>query len=71
VHIKDRKSKANGGANMPFGEGDTPIREVLRLIRDNQWTIQATIEFEYKVPAGSDLMMEIARAVKYCRDALA
>lgn len=69
VHIKDRK-KGNG-PNTPFGEGDTPIIEVLRLIRDNKWPIQATIEFEYKVPAGSDRMTELARAVKYCRDALA
>ncbi len=68
VHIKDRK-KGNG-PNTPFGEGDTPITEVLRLIRDNQWPIQATIEFEYKIPAGSDRMTEIARAVKYCHDAL-
>lgn len=69
VHIKDRK--VNNGVNMRFGEGDTPIKEVLRLLRDNQWPIQATIEFEYKVPADSDRMTEIARAVKYCRDALA
>ena len=69
VHIKDRKF--NNGPNTPFGEGDTPIKEVLRLIRDNQWNIQATIEFEYKVPAGSDRLTEIARAVKYCREALA
>jgi sugar phosphate isomerase/epimerase len=69
VHVKDRK--ANEGPNMPFGEGDTPIREVLRLIRDQRWNIQATIEFEYKVPAGSDRMTEIARAIKYCRDAVA
>lgn len=68
VHIKDRK--ANNGGNVPFGEGDTPIKEVLRLLRDNRWNIQATIEFEYKVPADSDRMTEIARAVKYCRDAL-
>ena len=71
IHVKDRKSKANGGANTPFGEGDTPIKEVLRLIRDNKWPIQATIEFEYKVPADSDRMTEIAKAVKYCRAALA
>ena len=59
VHIKDRKF--NNGPNTPFGEGDTPIAEVLRLIRDNKWNIQATIEFEYKVPAGSDRMTEMAR----------
>ncbi len=68
IHIKDRKR--NNGPNAPFGEGETPIKEVLRLIRDNKWNIQATIEFEYKVPAGSDRMTEIARALKYCRDAL-
>lgn len=72
IHVKDRKAGTAGkdGPNVPFGEGDTPIVEVLRLIRDNQWNIQATIEFEYKIPAGSDRMTEIARTVKYCRDAL-
>ncbi|MFO1513675.1 MAG: sugar phosphate isomerase/epimerase [Verrucomicrobiota bacterium] len=68
VHLKDRKM--HDGHNTPFGEGDTPITEVLRLIRDNQWNMQATIEFEYKIPAGSDRMTEIARALKYCRQAL-
>ena len=69
VHLKDRKM--HNGPNTPFGEGDTPIAEVLRLIRDNKWNIQATIEFEYKIPAGSDRMTEIARAIRYCREALA
>lgn len=68
VHVKDRKMQ--NGPNTPFGEGETPIKEVLRLIRDNKWPIQATIEFEYKVPAGSDRMTELARAIRYCRDAL-
>ena len=68
VHIKDRKF--NNGPNVPFGEGDTPIKDVLRLIRDNKWPIQATIEFEYPVPAGSDRMKEIALCVEYCRKVL-
>lgn len=69
VHIKDRK--AHNGPNTPFGEGDTPIKDVLRLIRDNRWNIQATLEFEYKVPEGSTRLAEIGRALQYCRDALA
>ena len=69
VHVKDRK--LHDGPNTPFGQGDTPIMEVLRLIRDNQWNIQATIEFEYKIPSGSDRMNELARTIRYCREALA
>ncbi len=69
VHVKDRKR--NEGPNVPFGEGDTPIVEVLRMIRDNGWPMQATIEFEYPIPAGSDRMAEIAKSLKYCRDVLA
>ena len=69
VHLKDRKF--NNGPNTPFGEGDTPLAEVLRLMRDSKWNFQGTIEFEYKVPAGSDRLTELARAIKFCRDALA
>jgi sugar phosphate isomerase/epimerase len=68
VHVKDRKM--HDGPNVPFGEGDTPIVEVLRLIRDNKWPMQATIEFEYPVPAGSNRMTEMAKCVDYCRKAL-
>jgi sugar phosphate isomerase/epimerase len=68
VHLKDRKK--NNGGNTVWGEGDTPIAEVLRLIRDNKWNIQGTIEFEYKIPEGSDRMKELAKQVKFCKDAL-
>jgi sugar phosphate isomerase/epimerase len=68
LHVKDRKLK--DGPNMPFGEGDTPIKEALHLLRDNKWPIDAVIEFEYPVPEGSDRMKELARCVQYCKDAL-
>jgi sugar phosphate isomerase/epimerase len=68
VHVKDRKLK--DGPNVPFGEGDTPIKEALQAIRDNKWPIQATIEFEYPVPPGSDRMAELAKCLEYCRQAL-
>jgi sugar phosphate isomerase/epimerase len=68
IHVKDRK--LNKGPNTEFGKGDTPIKEVLRTLRDNKWPIQATIEFEYPVPPGSDRMAEIAKCVAYCKDAL-
>ena len=69
VHVKDRM--ANEGENVPYGTGDTPVKEVLRLLRDRKWTgIQATIEYEMKVPDSSDRMTEIRKCVQYCKDAL-
>ena len=68
VHVKDRKM--HDGPNTPFGQGDTPIADVLHLLRDNIWSIQATIEFEIKVPEASR-MAEIARAIQFCRNVLA
>ena len=67
VHVKD---KTLGDKNVSFGMGDTPIKETLQLIRDNKWNIQATIEFEYPVPPGSDRMLEMAKCLEYCKRAL-
>ena len=67
IHVKDRTFD---GRDVPFGTGDTPVKEVLQLIRDNKWPIQATIEFEYTVPQGSDRMAELKKCVEYCRAAL-
>ena len=68
VHVKDRKLK--NGPNVPFGQGDTPIKEVLQLMRDNKWTFQAILEFEYPVPEGSDLNTELAKCMQYCKECL-
>ena len=69
IHIKDRKK--NEGENVPYGTGDTPVKDVLQLVRDNRWTgIQATIEYEMEVPEGSDRLTEIAKCVQYCKSAL-
>ena len=45
VHLGDRRR--NNGRSAPFGEGDAPIIEVLRMIRDNKWPIVALLEFEH------------------------
>jgi sugar phosphate isomerase/epimerase len=69
LHIKDRKK--NHGANTPFGEGETPIVEVLHLLRDNKWRIPANIEYEYGDEIkGLDTIAEVRRCYEYCRKAL-
>ncbi len=70
LHLKDRKNAENGGNNVPWGQGDTPIGEVLRLLRDEAYPITAMIELEYEIPEGSDVLSEMAKCVAYCREAL-
>jgi sugar phosphate isomerase/epimerase len=69
IHLKDRKM--NNGPNTVWGQGETPIKEVLQLLKKEKYPFQATIEFEYQVPAGSTVLKEISQCVAYCRDALA
>lgn len=68
-HLKDRKK--DGGDNMPWGQGDTPIAEVLQFIRDKKYDIYPDIELEYEVPADSDAVKEVQKCVAYCKEALA
>ena len=66
LHIKDRKK--NQGDNTVWGEGDTPIREVLQLVEKNHWPIPAFIEYEYK---GTGPVEEVKKCYAYARQALA
>ncbi len=70
LHLKDRKSAENGGDNVSWGQGDTPIADVLRLLRDEGYPITAMIELEYPIPDDSTVMKEMAKCVAYCREAL-
>ena len=69
LHLKDRKF--DQGPNVPWGEGDTPIRQVLQIMKSEKYRFMATIELEYPVPEGSDVMTELAKCVAYCKEALA
>ncbi len=70
LHIKDRKSKDNGGMNMPWGEGNTPLKEILHLLKEKKYQIPATIELEYDIPAGSDAVKETKNCLEFAKKAL-
>ena len=67
LHIKDRKK--NHGPNEPFGEGETPIREVLLLLKKNKYPLPALIEYEYQ-GAGTPVE-EVTKCMNYMRKILA
>lgn len=70
LHLKDRQSKIHGGANVPWGKGDTPVAGVLRLMEANRYRFPASIELEYPVPAASTSEKEVARCLAFCRKTL-
>ena len=71
MHIKDRQKPDNGKGNLPWGEGDTPLVEILQLMRDKKYKFPATAELEYRIPEGSDSVKELQKCLEYCRKALA
>ena len=67
LHLKDRKK--HQGDNVPWGEGETPIREALQLLKKERWPIRAYIEYEYK-GAGSPIE-EVKKCYAYAKAAVA
>jgi sugar phosphate isomerase/epimerase len=45
IYVKDRKKDRT---SVPFGEGDTPVKQVLQLIRDKQYGIRCYIDCDYR-----------------------
>ena len=74
LHLKDRQYAKTLNViatdNQIWGEGDTPITEVLRLVRDNSYKFTSTIELEYRIPEGSNRIKEVIKCYDYCKQAL-
>lgn len=43
LHVKDRQK--NAGREMPFGQGDTPLKELLTLVREQRYDFPVCIEY--------------------------
>jgi sugar phosphate isomerase/epimerase len=72
IHLKDKTGpKGNPpNTNMPWGQGETPIADILLLIKKNKWPIYVDIELEYPVPEGSDAVAEVQKCVEFCKTIL-
>jgi hypothetical protein len=65
IHLKDRKK--DQGPEMPFGQGDTPLRAILKLMKREKYKFPAYVEY-----VGTDgQAIELKRCLEFCKEALA
>lgn len=69
LHMKDRKKDL--GPSVPWGQGDTPVKPVLTLLREKRYPIPALVELSYPVPADSNCVQEVSKCMAYMKQALA
>lgn len=65
VRLTDRQT--SDGALTWFGEGESPIREVLDSMRAHAWSLPAIVEIGYDLASEAEQMTEVARALALCR----
>jgi len=65
IYLKDRRKDR---LSVPWGEGDTPVAEVLRLIRNRQAPVRCYIDCDYKT---SDRPADVKRSFEFAKKALA
>jgi hypothetical protein len=78
IHLKDRKKSSDFHAittniamnNYPWGQGDTPIKAVLQLLKSQHYQFPADIEYEYGCRAAGTPVEEIAKCLAYARKCL-
>lgn len=72
AHLKDRTPSKPGtpGANLPWGQGSTPIKEILEAAQKNKWKFPFSVELEYQVPSDSNAVIEVKKCVEFCRKSL-
>jgi sugar phosphate isomerase/epimerase len=78
IHLKDRKRSSSLGGdvtnntvnNFPWGQGETPIKEVLQLLKKEKYDIPVQIEYDYGCRTSSDSVTEIARCYEYAKRCL-
>ena len=65
LYLKDRRKDR---LSVPWGEGDTPVQEVLRLVRDSGHPIRCYIDCDYRT---TDRPADVKRSLEYAKRALA
>lgn len=67
MHLKDRTTPEHGAGNLPWGTGDTPMKEIFQLMKDKKMKFPVSVELEYAVPEGSDAIKEVVKCVTHAK----
>ena len=67
MHLKDRTTPEHGAGNLPWGTGDTPMKEIFQLMKDKKMKFPVSVELEYAVPEGSDAIKEVVKCVSHAK----
>ena len=72
VHMKDKTGPKTDPANnnQVWGQGQSPVEDILLLIKKNKWPIYCDIELEYDVKPWSNAVKETKTSVQYARNIL-
>jgi sugar phosphate isomerase/epimerase len=68
LNIKDR---AKAGMSVPWGQGDSRVKETFQLIRDKKFPIRCFIDCDYATAEGTSRVADIKRCAEFARAALA
>jgi sugar phosphate isomerase/epimerase len=72
IHMKDKTgpNHATPNTNKPFGQGETPIADILLLLKKEKWPIDVFVELEYNIGQDSDPVKEVIKCIDYMRNIL-
>ena len=72
LHFKDKTGPNTVPANreLVWGQGETPLAEILLLIKKEGWPIHVDIELEYNINPWSNQVKETRTCVQYARNIL-
>jgi sugar phosphate isomerase/epimerase len=68
LNLKD-KTKAN--VSMPWGQGESRIKEILQLIRDKKWRIRCYVDCDYATADSASRVADVKRCFDFAKAALA
>jgi sugar phosphate isomerase/epimerase len=65
------KDKTRAGVSMPWGQGDSRIKEILQLIRDKKYPVRCYIDCDYATAEGGSRVADVKRCFEFAKAALA